>query len=145
MSTEDHWAYKLPLWHGYPLGEGSDRERPWWHRTEFGWRRMDGAYTALPKNWKELGTFTAVVRGLLARVDRDHPLPAPPPRVGQVWLALAGRGCLEHSVHGMVTNVRDGGAMYWLSGMDKGQEEWPPEGMVLVAGPLSPWAPMGEP
>lgn len=70
----------------------------------------------------------------LLAYDREHPMPAPAPKCGQVWVWPP-----EGGVDRMVTDVvrRSGAAKmdgdWWT--------EWPPIGAVLVAGPGAPWAP----
>lgn len=144
MSTEPHWANELPQWHGYPVEPGADTDRPWWRpwtvlgplggRLSGGFVRPDGRTVRHGRNEDHE----------MARVDREHPLAAPPPRCGQVWRwpqesierTLLGRG---HTA-----NVPE--QLSWVGppGVD-GPAPWPPPSAVLVAGPFSPWASMGEP
>lgn len=94
-------------------------------------------------------------------IDRNHPLPAPPPLVGQVWVWP------ETDSHSPVVGVDRGRAVFVGMEMDDGGvadvedfgecetypalmniielENWPPKGAVLVAGPQSPWMWTGEP
>lgn len=134
------------IWHGYPL-VGVDRhpERPWWVRliqqwspslppepTVWRWVRSDGL---------EVGPVPASraeqAEAQLAQLDRDEPLPPPPPKLGQFWVFP------DAEQDAMVIGV-DRGAAVWAWPWGGGPPvEWPPPSGVLVAGYGAPWAPMG--
>lgn len=126
--------------HGYPQDPTAHPERPWWRgpimRESDGvivWRRSDSADTGHP-----------CLRGALAAIDREDPLPPPEPLCGQVWVLRSGRSVMVVDV---VPQTVEGAWMVSL-----GSEAltargagvtcpWPPPGAVLVAGPGAPWAP----
>lgn len=146
----------MSLWHGYPQAPGAHPERPWWVRGS----RSDGWILrwGLPGNrgWFAqdpggrghdlLGTFDEV----MATIDREHPMPLPEPRCGQVWVSVA------ESFDAMITstfvNMMGTRTVFcedWHCFWPKGEEPeapsfpgaWPPPRAVLVAGPGAPWAP----
>lgn len=133
------------MWHGYPL-VGVDRhpERPWWARHVQQWSHWPVS-PPVPTVWRwvrsdglEVGPVFASraeqAEAQLAQLDRDEPLPPPPPMCGQVWMVNKG--------FAQVVGVVEGEPLWpypWL--LDTGQ--WPPPGGVLVAGYGAPWAPMG--
>lgn len=121
-------------WHGYPQHPDAHPERPWWHREGLHWRRIDG--------WGSDG-------GSIASMDAKMPLPPPEPRCLQVWLNV------ERGDQVVVACVDTGGIAWSFSPNNTNSvglpsavalrlDPWPPPGAVLVAGPGSPWAPMGE-
>ena len=94
------------------------------------------------------------VEELMARIDREHPLPPPEPRCGQVWVFP------DVNQHDTVQGVSDGKG-YFISGYADtmtpvststygdgcgaaavldAPNTWPPPGGILVAGPDAPWA-----
>jgi hypothetical protein len=86
----------------------------------------------------------------MARLDREVPLPAPPPRVGQVWVWAEGIPgapitAPQEAMVGAVSRpaFEDGPLVDWCGGyvaIDR-RAPWPPAGAVLVAGAGAPWAP----
>lgn len=153
------------LWHRYPQDEDAHQDRPWWRYL---WpasheampiqaRRSDGLYAAAQPpdllRWHWSGPEvegwrppvipepeTTVLDALLRILDAACPLPAPPQLVGQVWHWPAnGRTCFvggddwppRKDVFMVATGRGSAGDL----------PPWPPPGAVLVAGPLSPWAP----
>ena len=133
----------MTTWHGYPQHPDAHPERPWWRLVERGFRR---------EAWTRLDGLTHDCWGQdtsehLGRLDAAHPLPAPEPRCGQVWVVperKPGRGPWAMMVGGAWR--LDGERHYRWAWMPVGAEtsEWPPPGAVLVAGPGAPWAPIGE-
>lgn len=133
-------------WHGYEQHPDAHPERPWWRyslppgATDAdvpGWWRMDGrglygfdraGVRFAP--WNDDASLDAA----LARIDAEHPLPAPPPKCGQVWV-------WPWNTEAMVTGVVMGAAQWGASLSRDDMRSWPPPGAVLVAGPHSPWAP----
>jgi hypothetical protein len=152
-------------WHGYPIAKGAHPARPWWNGgpdpyiASIWWFRSDGAPLARmtraegerrsveSEHFMRKGETEAAA---LARIDREHPLPAPPPKVGQVWVTDSdgadafGAGSarffdVELAVVGVRRNPVTGVSILWGDGGNT--SEWPPPGAVLVAGPGAPWAP----
>jgi hypothetical protein len=161
----------MTTWHGYPQAEGAHPERPWWRRVgAVTWQRTDGlpgvfteepppGFTITPEERAALRGFTDPYNGdqqraaedaTLAILDRAHPLPAPPPRVGQVWVWAEGipGAPITSPQEAMVGAVsrpafEDGPLVDWCGGyvaIDR-RAPWPPAGAVLVAGAGAPWAP----
>lgn len=141
-------------------GAGVYPARPWWLVGSGGPRRTDGIVPA-PGWLVEMGR--ADPRGLwdgkepyedfMARVDAEHPLPAPPPMPGQVWRWAEGD---ETMIVRVAPAGADGVTDVWRvwTGLDVSNrvsalvcpravgveggsrvEQWPPPGAVLVAGP----------
>ena len=120
-----------------------ESERPWWRRVEDGWTRRDGwtlngnvgePPTAFAR--EVLGpwyTTTADVVAKLDAFDREHPLPAPEPACGQVWVWPGGAERMIVAIDEWP--VWGGRGVSW-----GGHRECPPPGAVTVAGPGSPWA-----
>lgn len=136
-------------WHGYPQHPDAHPERPWWRwcHDDACYERADGA-TYEPDEAslaRALGTYD--VRAQLAAYDASHPLPAPPPLCGQVWVRGGYQGQIADVMRmddghltiswGFEVTCRTGGRR------DHGEEPWPPPRAILVAGPGAPWAPMG--
>ncbi len=76
------------------------------------------------------------------RVDLGYD-PAPEPRCGQVWVWHQSDIARMVLQTGPEHRIWFGwaGDTEWT--MARHMEHWPPPGAVLVAGPGSPWAPMG--
>lgn len=142
----------------YPRPAKTVAARPWWHidtgdcashrsiiRRVDGWmldskptdmaagRRVwagtsDGC---VKRAWFHETTDLAVA---MAALDREHPLPCPPPRCGQVWHFL-GNGCTY-----ILTTVSSGG----VYGFGVSNEfSWPPPNALLLHDPFGhPWAPV---
>lgn len=85
-----------PMW-----GTAAHPERPWWRVAQtsgtvltsfppvihWGWRRCDGVVgPEFAARDVEVGDPATLCRDSLARIDAEHPLPAPPPMEGQVWV-----------------------------------------------------------
>lgn len=146
----------MNLWHGYPQAPGAHPERPWWVRgtRSDGWAIRWG----LPGN---RGWFAQDPKGrghdlpgtfdeAMAAIEREHPLPCPEPRCGQVWVwpegavsLMDGETRVTVETHIMVLAVgrRDGWWQWRHANHHSALTEWPPPGAVLVAGPGAPWAP----
>jgi len=132
-------------WYGYPQAPGAHPQRPWW--TAIAWSRVGDEITVT--SWYRHGGHRTGGENLSA-IDREHPLPAPPPRCGQVWVWPDG---LEPGRAEMVTGhfvcvagtttITTDEFCYSTGGGDEdsGCRDWPPSGAVLVAGPGAPWAP----
>lgn len=134
-------------------------ERPWWRRTNLSVVRCDGAFPADAISveydraepwwaWDGIESYT----DFMARIDREHPLPAPPPLPGQVW-------AWSETEMAMIVYLQ-AGLWYWSVTpvpVQKAATEalhrrqlpfrltpevqdyaWPPPGGILVAGP-TPW------
>lgn len=133
----------MSLWNGYDQHPDAHEERPWWRllRREVlmsgdvdeDWERSDGGLCGAVDCPNE-HERTA----MLARYDAAHPLPAPEPRCGQVWVwsdASPWRG-LEMTVVAVT-----GAGVFFGGRADPWAGSWPPPSAVLVAGPGAPWAP----
>ena len=142
-------------WHGYPQHPDAHPERPWWRREfqdsripecrEWAWIRTDSRRG--PSDMMR----GAMLRDALDRIDKENPLPAPEPRCGQVWLCVD--PSLPSPVEDMVVGIERMGAtslVRWGTRVastgvyDPQNKTWPTPNAVLVAGPGSPWAPMGD-
>jgi len=156
MSTLS-WADRNVLWHGYPQSPHAHPIYPWWRR-DLGPTVPPGAHgVRLPSQinessevWMRSDRLRVVVRDEgestpldarvvleLAEVDRQQPLPPPPPLCGQIWLWMDnGRICAHTEILSLRDNILE------VSGSQKyARERWPPnQEMVLVSGPLAPWA-----
>lgn len=152
------------LWHGYPQHPDSHPERPWWRERRNGeWTRADGLVVYIAQTeedvvWRALtsGFVSSEIIGTtdemtsseaMARIDREHPLPAPEPRCGQVWVhkhwaTMIARIERNRPHFGHVWDSR--GASTEAAAPWGWVGTWPPPGAVLVAGHGAPWAPMGE-
>jgi len=137
----------MPFWNGYEQNPMAHSRWPWWVREGLTFRRADGiglhfAYTA--EHVPGLDP-----RGLLSkdedydhameRIDWDHPLPMPDPRVGQVW-AFRYADCWDfRSVVG-VRAYDNGSYFIRLKGfnLDESVHQIRKDAL-LVSGPGSPW------
>jgi len=132
-------------WYGYPQAPGAHPQRPWWSRRDGRWTRAETA--DIPGFFEERGLYYPggnTAEPTLARIDREHPLPAPPPRCGQVWVWLDGDGdWFPYRFEMLVVGVDHNGRACWANNpigiLSDGP--WPPPGAVLVAGHGAPWAP----
>lgn len=140
----------------YPA-HGRVTARPWWKAPVFkgafteGPRRVDGwALDPEPTQMAEgrwlwgankapgVGWFheTTSLDVAMAALDREYPLPCPPPRCGQVWAQAAG----DEQRRAMVT-AEAGDDGVWLNGNLYGA--WPPVNALLLHDPFGhPWAPV---
>lgn len=115
-------------WHGYEQHEDAVEARPWWRLSSRGLCRADGVKPfSAASDWKPEGyqdwwgwDGREALDTVMARIDREHPLPMPPRKCGQVWVHADG-------TEEMIT----------IAGPHNRR---PPPGAVLVAGPGSPWA-----
>jgi alkanesulfonate monooxygenase SsuD/methylene tetrahydromethanopterin reductase-like flavin-dependent oxidoreductase (luciferase family) len=78
----------------------------------------------------------------MSYVDTNHPLPAPDPMPGQVWVSAGGTQCMIAAVW----RYGDSWWVQWASNPDA-PVRWEPPTSVLVAGPTPwgrdvPWAPV---
>jgi len=154
-------------WHDYKLDTGQHPKYPWWRKDgPLGWERCDGRkVTWQPAHsgnatllWhRNTGQREGVRRydinavQAIEYIDREDPLPPPPPRLGQRWVWLTNvaadgtpeQGCVD-SVSPMVTGR-------WLVAVgerycsnrpvaEEREYPWPPPGAVC-AGPDDWWAP----
>lgn len=143
-------------WHGYSQHPDAHPDFPWWHRTACvisgtsGWERHpDRHFVADPAELDErvhsYEDLVAETTPELERIDRDHPLPCPPPRCGQVWAreGMVAVMVVDESPPWFIgTMLMD--TMLMLAGdtrtpQEKGLCQWPPPGGILVSGPGSPW------
>ncbi len=140
------------LWYGYPQHNDAYPRRPWWRSDpeENSWIRSDGARrngvvgepaSAFARTfsgpWYE---SEEAFEQVLKAYDHNHPLPKPPPLIGQVWhFPDLGLTCLiQGDAWPTVPFVTAG-----CGGANSNDVPmWPPHGAVLVRGPLSPWAPL---
>lgn len=159
-----------PLW-AADTGLKCSIERPWW----VGDRRCDGI-VLVPAGVVDRHPDLCDKRGrqgedegyraTIKRIDREHPLPAPLPMVGQVWVFHAAEGVFDRATmqvtRARVFTLTGGKVSRWLVAFGGGREEqwsapdhatgscaWPPQGAVLVAGPSCygrdvPWCPVEE-
>lgn len=142
-------------WNGYPQRPDAHPERPWWRKMVTSWNyRIKTAHERHPDpgswSWLRDDGATLPNHESIEDYDNEHPLPAPNPMCGQVWVCFSVTPPLI--VEDMVLSVeRMGGAslVRWGTGVsstgacDPEGGTWPPSSAVLVAGPGSPWAPMG--
>jgi hypothetical protein len=142
----------MTMWNGYEQHPDAHPERPWWRRQRsppgcriapLGWVRTDGAWSYRPTWNPDTGNLPtkadeARADAGLAVYDAAHPLPAPPPKCGQVWKMDTDEAVIVGRRPGLdfdgLVCVRWG----WATQDDL--VPWPPEGAVLVAGPHSPWS-----
>lgn len=157
-------------WHGYPLESDRHPARPWWrggrdpHLAAIWWIRADGSslarMTEAVAERRRVESEHFLREGeteadALARIDRTHPLPAPEPKVGQVWVWATGE---QGAIVGVRPDIPVIGQRRTVTAIfgcpivpmlpdgmghtdQVSSERWPPEGAVLVAGPLAPWGP----
>lgn len=150
-------------WHGYPQHPDAHPERPWWRavaasgftqdvwpcRYPFRAMRSDGLagpeFHAAKHDTADQPVSPWAARGIsvdaLVAIDAEHPLPAPPPKCGQVWRWLDADGVPRDA--SMVIDIEYTEALF-ASGLrcdGNDPRHWPPPGAVLVAGPHSPWSP----
>lgn len=157
-------------WHGYEQHPDAHPESPWW-RIDRGtgfWPetrnavRVDGLTASDLSHIEGDGAYTCKVimdeslEDAMSRIDREHPLPCPAPRCGQVWHIERVGSVVQVQVHAVVdgrarflATYPGGPALY--PARFCGAEcvptipytvdiaEWPIPGAVLVAGPGSPW------
>jgi hypothetical protein len=85
---------------------------------------------------------------LLEQIDKEDPIPPPPPRCNQVWIWFDDEGQIREqssvvSVKTVTTCgervIRDETVISFLDGTFYLSDNWPPKGAVLVAGPHAPW------
>lgn len=157
----------MTSYYGYDQHPDAMEGRPWWRRAASGYRRSDGRaarqqvveHDVVEKKGRAVILYGARTRHRsneevleeVARIDREHPLPAPEPKCLQTWITPSGD-------HHVAVGVKDGKAVF-LAAVAGEQfevvghgalpvwpvyvfvaEEWPPPGAVLVAGPGAPWA-----
>jgi hypothetical protein len=135
---------------------GAVPERPWWRQEGDDYRRADGARVKSVLDGFRFIEWEPTLR-LIEAHDTEHPMPVPPPMVGQVW------AWPESGTERAVASTWGGRAWFQAEvGQPKpadvgvvcasseawGASEWPPRGAVLVAGPTPwgrdvPWAPPG--
>lgn len=140
----------MTTWHGYEQHPDAHPERPWWRRVVTaisetpGWERAPDSYfiadddAADPEvlaSINDWSAFAAEVGPALARIDAEHPLPAPEPRCGQVWTD----GEVDNLVTAVVRSPLRGVAVAFGPQWHDYGAAWPPSGAVLVAGPGAPW------
>lgn len=125
---------------------------PWWTGT-LSWRRCDGVVLVDSetidrdeKGWYDKRGRWDLPEDILAaveRIDREHPLEAPPAMEGQVWVQIEGAGRYLDAGDSFQIVARLQGAVVGLV-VDREDlslatvRTWPPPGAVLVAGP-TPW------
>ena len=132
-------------WHGYPQHPDAHPERPWWRKMVTSWeRRIRTAHEKGPDpgslSWLRDDGAALPDHESLEAYDTEHPLPAPEPRCGQVWVSGSDERMVTALHHGMAYL----NGQPYASRFDGRPAPWPPPGAVLVAGPGSPWAPMGD-
>lgn len=136
-------------WHGYEQHPDAHPDRPWWHRTTCvisgtaGWERSPDRYFAAdPAEMDECvhsyEDLVAETTPELGRIDREHTLPCPPPRCGQVWVwPKSGRASMIFAIEPPNDVECKASCVFWREEWDS--ISWPPPRAVLVAGPGSPW------
>lgn len=143
--------------------------RPWWFHTGGVVSRVDGCYRSddghgyryasggsLPWALRLGRALRGSVNRDAARIDRDYPLPAPPPMSGQVWLflrelvSLSGETSTWPTENTVRTVTRSKGERTHVTWPEARSDPglWPPEGGLLFLGPTpwgrdTPWAPPG--
>jgi len=160
----------MTTWHGYEQDDNAHERFPWWASVgSFAWERCDGrAIRPHPLGWSVTGPHDALYPDggpcrydfercaytgpsqpvdIIEMIDREHPLPPPEPRCGQVWK-------VPGTPAAMVASERYPWFASWMpayalvaSGLATGtviEDTWPPPGAVLVAGPGAPWADTSE-
>lgn len=128
--------------HRYPQAGGSHPDRPWWIQIgELYWARIDDTILHRLEYQPD-----HPLRLLLDAYDREHPMPVPEPRCGQVW-------CTDGDADWIVTEVEYDewgwrlmkfssgfGADRWAT--EPNAHKWPTDDGVLIYGPGAPWAPL---
>lgn len=99
----------MTTWHGYEQDDNAHERFPWWASVgSFAWERCDGrAIRPHPLGWSVTGPHDALYPDggpcrydfercaytgpsqpvdIIEMIDREHPLPPPEPRCGQVWV-----------------------------------------------------------
>lgn len=144
----------------YPPGPNRVRVRPWWIGSVFrgvfteGPRRVDGwALDPSPTQMAEgrmlwgankapgVGWYheTTSLEVAMAALDREQPLPCPPPRCGQVWAIPRDDG---GGYAGMLVTAEVGPDAVELSSV-RIKVPWPVVGAILLHDPFGhPWAPV---
>lgn len=134
-----------PMWR-----KGYDPERPWWVAVNGGYLRCDGWLIEGCFMWRVVNFAPPNIpdrfddaRQSREWLDTNHPLPAPDPMSGQVWVSAGGTQC-------MIAAAWCSGGSWWVQWASNPGEpkRWEPPTSVLVAGPTPwgrdvPWAPMG--
>lgn len=138
-----------PTW-GAMWGPEVHPQRPWWriHRSEIdrmGQWIQDIPPSFVPVDGHGVATYWERVDGLhaadLEAGDHEHPLPAPPPMPGQVWVFESQAEMI------LYVQVLKPGAFTVLWAGDKAVSlTWPPTDGILVSGPTIwgrdiPWSP----
>ena len=183
VSVWQRYGFYAP-WESYLTKGSRHPRRPWWqfvgmapatpeemedpewmHHLEEQWVRVDG-HAVL---WD--GSSKGDVDEALESYDREKPMDAPLPAIGQVWRipqpptphpVWPGATGSEVFAEVAVTQVREEVGVglccklgdWWFTPLDlpeydpmgpeqpgHGYRPWPPEGGILVAGPGVPWAP----
>ena len=68
-------------YHGYPQHEDAHPEMPWWRWGTWTDRKGDAREQLVRVDGHEADNAAEA-----AHIDATHPLPAPPPKCGQVWV-----------------------------------------------------------
>jgi hypothetical protein len=147
-------------WHSYEQGEARHPDRPWWRWVAYEDRKGDERDMLVRIDGREAAAMAVSVLEIAEEIDREHPLPVPPPKCGQVWVWPTGFAATVQAVDptGLIDpeGARRGGVVWpcttpvtlpaapYACGWSA-TSAWPPAGAVLVAGPGAPWAPMGAP
>lgn len=131
--------------YGYPQHPDAHPERPWWRKLyrevpgrapeHFAWARTDRRVVSRTE-------VEQAIIDILAALDREYPLPPPPPLCQQVWVEPRRGGA--GGGHRAIVGVDPCGAVYTVgyAGVQRHAPGcWPPPGAVLVYGPGAPWAP----
>ena len=132
---------KPVLWHGYPLAPDAHPEKPWWRKEQ---RQTSGPVPVPLVGWAHASgkafAFGVDAEDAMDKYDAENPLPAPPPKCGQIWVTDASeRSITRVERHG--AGADEGPKTYVWAGTERHTGVWPPRDYVLVAGPFSPWAP----
>lgn len=126
----------------YPAHPDAVPERPWWRPVALCDPPRGLAYGPPLVGWVRTDGVTLEQGEDLDAYDREHPLRAPLPACGQVWvwpdtdyeIMLVGR-----DDWGWAPHLRIGGRQ-----VTGGDAPWPPPRAVLVAGPGAPWMDTSE-
>lgn len=153
--TLPHWkcdqTSKNPF-RRYPQPQNAVDDRPWW-RQVFSYADGHAHEYLLRVDGRDIYEHRIDVEEMkgwddLVEYDREHPIPVPEPRCGQVWVR-PDWSLSEYILEAVCIAVIRSGSCIVSAQMGSGFAEqgysypdgWPPKGAVLVAGPLSPWAP----